>query len=112
MISHVVLMTPRRDLTAAERQAFIGAFERAVTTIPAVKQVRIGTRVRVGADYEHGMPDSGEYLAVIDFEDLGGLEAYLRHPEHEALGRLFYQTLASALVYDYRVGGIERLRGL
>lgn len=112
MMSHVVLMKPRPGLSAAERLAFIAAFERAVTHIPHVRSVRIGTRVKNGAMYEQGMPDTGEYLAVVDFDDPAGLEAYLRHPEHEALGLLFYQTLSSALVYDYEVGGIEKLRRL
>jgi hypothetical protein len=112
MISHVVLLTPRADLSAAERQAFIGAFERAVKNIGAVKNVRVGRRVRIGAAYESGMPDTAEYFAMIDFDGIAGLEAYLAHPDHEALGRLFYDTLSSAFVYDYDVGGLERLRDM
>ena len=109
MMSHVVLMAPRPDLSDEERDAFMAAFERAIHGIPSVRGVRIGTRVKIGAQYEAAMPETGEYLAVIDFDDREGLDAYLRHPEHEALGRLFYQTLSSALVYDFEVGGVERL---
>jgi hypothetical protein len=112
VISHVVLMKPRPDLSEDERREFVHAFERAVTRIADVRHVRVGTRIHTGAQYDTGMPDTGEFLAVIDFDDRAGLEAYLRHPEHEALGRLFYRSLNSAFVYDYEVGGIEVLKHL
>ena len=112
MIAHVVLMSPRPDLAPEDRRAFVDAFERAVRNIPTVRNVRIGTRVIHGAQYEKGMPDTGAFLAIIDFDDLSGLQTYLRHPEHDALGRLFYLSLSSAFVYDYEVGGAELLRGL
>ena len=41
------------------------------------------------------------FAAVVEFDDLAGLEAYLNHPQHERLGELFYQLLEAALVYDY-----------
>jgi stress responsive alpha/beta barrel protein len=110
MISHVVLMRPRPDLSARERALFVDAFERAVNRIPTVRHVRIGTRVTIGASYEEAAPDTGAFIAVIDFDSVAGLQAYLSHPEHESLGRLFYQTLQSAWVYDYDVGGIEKLK--
>jgi hypothetical protein len=45
MVSHIVLMKPRADLTPAERQAFVAAFERAVREIPSVRHVRVGRRI-------------------------------------------------------------------
>lgn len=112
MISHLVLLKPRPDLTPAERGAFVSAFERAITDIPSVRSVRIGTRLRHGAGYEAEVPDVGDYLAVIDFDDLQGLQDYLRHEAHEPLGRLFRSALSGALVYDFEVGGAERLKAL
>jgi Stress responsive A/B Barrel Domain len=112
MVSHLVLLTPRSDLTPAERAAFVDAFEHAVTGIPSVRGVRIGTRVRHGAGYEVATPDVGDYLAIIDFDDVGGLQEYLRHEAHAPLGRLFGSALSSALVYDFEMGGIERLKTL
>ena len=109
MTSHIVLIKPRADLTPAERQAFIAAFERAVRDIPSVRRVRVGRRVVHGAAYEAGMPDSADYAAVIDFDDLEGLQAYLRHPAHEPLGALFYESLSSGLVFDYEMGGLAEL---
>jgi hypothetical protein len=109
MISHLVLMKPRPDLTADERQAFMDAFERALTEIPGVRGVRVGDRVLHGAGYEQSAP-AMEYIAVIDFDDLEDLQAYLRHPAHEQLGACFRQSLSAALVYDFQVGGVEELR--
>ena len=109
MISHVVLMKPRADLPAAEREAFLIAFRRAVTEIPSVRGVRIGRRLVHGANYESTSPHAADYLAVIDFDDLAGLQVYLAHPAHVELGTQFYQVLSAAMVYDFEVGGIEMI---
>jgi hypothetical protein len=110
MVSHVVLWRPRADLAATDRQALVAAFENAIREIPSVRSVRIGRRVTHGAAYESGIADSAGYLAVIDFDDLAGLQAYLHHPAHERLGTLFNQSSSSALVYDFEVGALEELR--
>jgi hypothetical protein len=110
MLTHLVLMKPRPDLTDADRAALIAAFEHAVREIPTVRRVQVGRRVRHGAAYEHVAPDAADYVAQIDFDDLAGLQAYLRHPVHDELGARFGQSLSAALVYDFEVGGVEDLR--
>ena len=109
-MTHLVLMKPRADLSAADREAFVAAFERAMREIPGIRDVRIGRRVTFGAGYESQRPDM-EFVATIDFDDLAALQAYLRHPAHAELGTRFGQSLSGALVYDFEVGGIEALRG-
>ena len=111
-LSHVVLMKLRPDLSAADRGSLVDAFDRAIRDIPTVRDVRVGRRVRHGAGYESATPDTADYLIVIDFDDLEGLQAYLRHPAHEALGARFNQSLNSALVYDFAVGGPDSLAEL
>lgn len=114
MVSHIVLMKPRPDLTAADRRAFVLAFERAVRDITSVRSVKIGQRVIHGAAYEQTAA-AADYIAMIDFDNVAGLQAYLRHPAHAELGTLFGRLLTSALVYDFEVGGLddaERLLGL
>ena len=108
MVTHLVLLAPRSDLNAAERQAFVAAFERAVTDVPQVRRVRIGRRIVHGAGYEKAAPPLS-FLALIEFDDVAALQAYLQHPAHAQLGSLFEATIASALVFDYEVAGIERL---
>jgi Stress responsive A/B Barrel Domain len=110
VVTHLVLMKPRADLPAADRDAFVAAFEQAVREIAVIRSVRIGRRVTFGAGYESSAPDM-DVFAMIDFDDLSGLQAYLRHPAHAELGTRFGQSLSGALVYDFEVGGIETLRG-
>lgn len=110
MITHVVVMKPRADLTARDREALIEAFEHAARQISLVRAVRIGRRVTHGAQYEQTSPDTADFLIQIDFEDLAGLQAYLRHPAHEAVGALFNRLLDSGWVYDFETGDLARLR--
>ena len=109
MVSHIVLMKPRPDLSAADRGAFVAAFERAVRDIGTVRGVRVGKRVMHGGAYETAAPDAADYVAIIDFDDLAGLQTYLRHPAHEELGARFGRSLAAAMVYDFEVGPIDAL---
>ena len=103
MVWHVVLLTPRADLAAAARRHFAEAFRRAVTSIPSVRGVRFGRRVTHGAGYERHAPDAGAYLAIVEFDDRAGLEAYLAHPAHDELGAAFGESLSAALVYDFEM---------
>lgn len=109
MITHVVLMKPKPDLPADTRRAFATAFEHAVTVIPSVRGVQVGRRVRHGAGYEARTPDAADVVAFVMFDDLDGLRTYLAHPAHAEVGRLFGESLQSAMVFDLDVGGIERL---
>lgn len=109
MISHVVLFRPKPDLTAADREALIAAFEYAVSEIPHVRGVRVGRRVTHGAGYENGAPDLADALIVIDFDDLAGLQAYLGHPAHAELGARFNEALSSGLIYDFEVGELRTI---
>jgi hypothetical protein len=104
MIAHVVLFRPKPDLSSDEREQLVAAFERAVAEIPTVRGVRVGRRVTHGAGYESTSPDVADFLIVLDFDDLAGLQAYLGHPAHEELGARFNQALASALVCDFEMG--------
>lgn len=97
---HVVLFTPRPDITDAERRAIGETLEHALTGIPSVRRFSVGRRVRTGAAYDQ-LPGDFDYCAVIEFEDLEGLQAYLQHPAHGELGRLFYTTSREAFAADY-----------
>ena len=107
MIAHVVLFRPKLDLSADDRLSLVAAFEHAIRAIPAVRNVRVGRRVTHGAGYEQRMPETADYLIVIDFDDLEALQTYLQHPAHEELRARFNQALSSAWIYDFDVGGLE-----
>jgi hypothetical protein len=105
MVSHLVALKPRPNLTPSERRDFLEAFDRAVHEIPTVRGVRIGRRVTHGAGYEQQMPDTADFVAILDFDDVAGLRAYLAHPAHQRLGQLFGEVLSSALIYDFEIAG-------
>ncbi len=110
MITHLVLMKPRAGLSADEGEALVETFERAVREIPAVRAVRVGRRVTHGAQYERTAPDAADFLIQIEFDDLAGLQTYLRHPAHEAVGAQFNRVLESGWAYDFETGEVSRLR--
>jgi len=102
-------MKPRAALSPDDRQALLDAFNRAVRDIPTVREVRIGRRVIHGAAYEATAPDSADFIVSIGFDDLAGLQTYLRHPAHDELAVRFYQSLSSALIYDFELVGAEEI---
>jgi hypothetical protein len=103
MVAHIVLFRPKPDITASDRKAMFDALEAATTGIPSVRRFQIGTRVTHGTQYEQMMTADYPYAAVIEFDDLAGLQAYLQHPRHRNLGELFYRLLEAGLVYDYQM---------
>ena len=109
MVTHVVLMKPKADLSDGDRRALIDAFETAVRDIPWIRNVRIGRRIVHGAEYERASPDAADFQAELDFDDLAGLKVYLQHPAHDALGMRFGQCLTTALVYDFETVDREDL---
>ena len=112
MIFHVVLFRPRADLAAAERAQLVEAFETALQRIPSIRRFHVGRRVKHGAGYEALMPVSLDYAAVLEFDDLAGLKAYLEHPAHQALGTRFMSSLESSAIFDYQMQGGGELRDL
>jgi hypothetical protein len=104
MIVHVVLFEPRAGLSTDEQNRILEDLRRAAREIPSIRRFRIGRRVKHGLPgYEQAMTESYEYAAFIEFDDRDGLEAYLRHPAHEAAGRVFTDAATHALAYDYDV---------
>lgn len=104
MIVHVVLFSPRPDLSAADRAAVLAALESASRNIPSIKRLRIGKRVKHSLPgYEQMMRDDYEYAVIIEFDDVEGLKAYLQHPAHAAAGHHFTASASKALAYDYEV---------
>jgi hypothetical protein len=112
VITHLVLLKPLPHLPPSDRQAFIDAFDRALREIPGIRAVRIGSRITHGAGYELAVPDAADFMAAIDFDDLAALRAYLAHPVHAELGRLFGAVSSAALIYDFEVGGRELLSAI
>lgn len=111
MIAHVVLFRPRRGLSRDERLGFTTALDTARQQISSIRRFRVGRRIVHGREYEQAMTQDFPYAAVIEFDDLSGLKAYLAHPAHQELGRLFGTSLEAGLVYDYEMSDtVEGIR--
>lgn len=107
MVLHIVLFRPKPDVTDVDREAMFAALKTAASGIPAVRRFHVGSRVTHGSQYEHMMREDYPYAAVVEFDDLAGLQAYLRHPQHTRLGALFYELLEAGLVYDYQAESVS-----
>ena len=103
MIAHIVLFRPRADLTEEARVALSRAFQSAFRQIPVIRRARVGQRVLHGRPYEAQMREDYQYAAVLEFDDVAGLKAYLEHPSHEQLASRFGAVLDQALIYDFEL---------
>lgn len=101
MITHVVLFRPRAGLADAGRAAFVRAIARARREIPSIRRFHVGRRVRLGHAYERAMTQDFPYAAIIEFDAVDDLTAYLTHPAHAELGRLLGETSEAWLACDY-----------
>ena len=43
------------------------------------------------------------YAALLEFDDIPGLKAYLDHPVHAQLATRFFEAFEEALMYDYEL---------
>jgi len=103
VVVHVVLFRPKADLSEHNRQEMFDALRSAATGIPSVRRFLVCTRVTHGAAYERLATQDFPFAAIVEFDDLAGLRAYLEHPQHEKLGALFYRFQEMAVAYDYVV---------
>ena len=104
MIAHIVLFRPRPDLSNVDRQGLIDGLEAAFRAIPSVRRTHIGPRVTHGRPgYEQKMRVDFPYAAVLEFDDMEGLAAFLEHPAHKQLAPRFFGALEEGLIYDYEM---------
>jgi hypothetical protein len=102
MIVHVILYKPRTDLADSMRHQILEGLATAATAIPSIRRLRVGKRVIHGRPgYEQAMRTDFEYAVIVEFDDVGGLTAYLAHPAHNAIGGHF--TASDSLAYDYEM---------
>jgi hypothetical protein len=105
VIAHIVLFRPRASLAPADREALLASFTTAVQEIAALRRARVGQRVRTGRPYERASREDYTHVAILEFDDEAGLQAYLTAPAHEELARRFFAGVETALVYDFDLDG-------
>ena len=104
MITHIVLFRPLDGLSSDERSELITALRAALRAIPSIRRARMGRRVTHGRPYEQSMRVHYEFAALLEFDDVAGLKAYLDHPAHDVLATRFFAVVDEALMYDFELG--------
>ena len=104
MITHLVLFRPLDGLSSDDRTELTTALRTALRAIPSIRRARIGRRVTHGRPYEQSMRVHYEFAALLDFDDIAGLRAYLDHPAHDELAARFFAVVDEALMYDFELG--------
>jgi hypothetical protein len=112
VIAHVILFKPRPDLSVTDRLALATTFEQAAKAIPSVRRVTVGKRIAHGTAYETSSPDVADFIIILEFENLDGLQMYLRDPAHEELAFHYRHSLVANVAYDFEIGGLEKLVSL
>ncbi len=113
MIAHVVLFRLRPTLSNDERRTLVQAWRTALAGIPAIKRARVGRRIRVGRPYEQLATADLPYAAILEFDDVEGLRAYLDHPAHAPVATELFAAIEQALIYDFEMeASAELLAGL
>jgi hypothetical protein len=91
----------------------IDAYAVALREIPSLRRAQVGRRVRIGRAYEEMLRTDFPSAAILEFDDLAGVKAYLDHPAHEEISTRFFAVAAETLVYDFEMeGSAEGLRGM
>jgi hypothetical protein len=103
LIVHVVLFRPRSDLSTVDRSALVDAWATAVREIPSISRAHVGPRIRIGRSYEELMRTDFPYAAILEFDHVDALRAYLDHPAHEAISTRFFGAIAETLIYDFEM---------
>jgi hypothetical protein len=101
VICHLVLFNLKDGLETADIGRFANLMRDTCVSAQSVARVRVGRRVSVDAGYERFMGlKTYDFVAVVEFDDVEGLVAYLRHPKHDELGRMFWEYCSDALVIE------------
>jgi hypothetical protein len=113
VIAHIVLFAPKPTLSREDRRQLGTALSQAIATIPSIRRARIGRRRTHGRPYEQLMLVNYTHAAILEFDDVQGLQVYLEHSAHEALAAQFFACFEQALFYDFELDdgalGVEAL---
>lgn len=100
MISHIVLLKCRRDVPDQQHQAMFTALAALVKKIPGLKSFCGGAN-----NSPEGIARGYTHAFYMQFTDSEARDAYLHHPEHEAVKRMIAEVLEDAednvLVVDF-----------
>lgn len=101
MFAHILMFTPKPDLSDEKKRSFARVFRRAVQEIPSVQRAVVGRSHVTAATYgtQLGLK-TYEYAAVLEFDDKQGLVDYLNHDAHRELGKMFWDVCEETAIVD------------
>jgi len=103
LIAHVVLFRLRPEVPPEDRRALLDAWATALNDIPVIRRARVGRRVRIERSYESLTRLDFPYVAVLEFDSVEALRAYLDHPAHEAVATRLFAAIEDTLIYDFEI---------
>lgn len=110
MISHIVLFEPRENLSASDFLLFAQQLQVVIRNVPGIRRASIGRSVAIDSGQRRNFGDNTySFSAVLDFDDAQDLIRYLNHPDHHALGKLFWEYCKATVVLE--VEAIDGLTG-
>ncbi len=101
MIKHIVMfkMKPEYEGKTAMENA-LEAKERAEKLTDLVPTLR---KLEVCINTEKASPDNYEFALVCEFDDMDGLNAYQKHPDHVAFGKFINPRRDLRACIDYEI---------
>ncbi|CAN7607602.1 Dabb family protein [Phyllobacterium sp. LjRoot231] len=103
MIRHCVFLRFRDDVPSSDRQSISRDLETLCAKLPGALTIKSGPNVSP----EEGMDKGFSEGFILDFSDASTRDAYLVHPEHQAIaGRIVSSTVGATdgvFVFDMEV---------
>lgn len=93
MVKHIVMWTLHNKNTAQQVKSTLEALK---STIPSIHEIE------VGIDYSN-TDASADIILYSTFADKAGLEAYVSHPDHQAVIPMMQRLTSSRRVVDYEI---------
>lgn len=101
MILHIVLFEPKAALQGSDMRSFAKTVADTCSSLPMIRTATVGRRADVDAGYDRSFGDNTyKYAAILGFDRRQDLIAYLNHPSHAELGRLFWLNCERTVVSE------------
>mgnify|MGYP001285327004 CR=1 FL=1 len=92
MVTHIVLLQPKPEITNEEIQAALSHVEALQHSIPGIIDVQVGENLSANQPYPYGF--------VMRFTDLDRLKGYAPHPSHRVVSDELRRICSSIVDFD------------
>jgi hypothetical protein len=94
-ILHIVLIDWRQGMMAGELSKLRATARNMIHTIPGIVKIEEGRSVS-----PEGLEDGFDYGLVVTFTNAAARDAYLPHPDHQAVAQQINAHCSRVLVFD------------